>query len=169
MIEALRKVDPVLDGVGGHPMAAGFTLKTSRVAEFQKAFHELSKKLVTPKLLERTLLVDSEIEFSDITDNLMDSLNLFHPFGVGNPHPVFATSDVSVRDVRTVGADGKHLKLFVEKDGASFSAIGFSMGSKIKDLGNAHLVSIAYTPESSTWNGATRTELKLKDIVTKDT
>ena len=85
---------------------------------------------------------------------------------VGNPHPVFTTSGVSVRNVRTVGAEGKHLKLFLEKDGGLFSAIGFGMGSMINDLSSkpSRLISIAYTPESSTWNGNERTELKLKDL-----
>lgn len=171
IIEAIRKLDYLLDGAGGHPMAAGFAIRTDRIDEFQQAFQKLANELIAPDLLERTLSVDTEVEFSDLTHQLINSLTHFHPFGVGNPHPVFSTHNVNVRDARTVGADGKHLKLFLEKDGVSFSAIGFGMGSMIltspaggHDLRSSSLVSIAYTPESSIWNGHERTELKLRDM-----
>lgn len=175
MIKAIRTFDHLLDGAGGHPMAAGFTIRSDKIDEFRKAFQKLAQELIPPDLLERTLTVDAEVEFSDLTHQLINSLTDFHPFGIGNPHPVFATSDVFVRDVRTVGADGKHLKLFLEKDGVSFSAIGFGMGSMIpaSPAGGRHKpsairrpISLAYTPERSIWNGNERTELKLKDIQT---
>jgi single-stranded-DNA-specific exonuclease len=145
-------------------MAAGFTIRSDKIDEFRDAFQNLAQELISPDLLERTLTVDAEVEFSDLTHQLINSLTHLSPFGIGNPHPVFATSDVSIRDVRTVGADGKHLKLFLEKDGISFSAIGFGMGSIMQHLSSKRLVSIAYAPESSIWNGNERTELKLRDI-----
>lgn len=164
IVDAIRKLDHLLDGAGGHPMAAGFTIRTDRIEEFQQAFQKLAQKLIPPELLHRTLSIDAEVEFSDLTHQLINSLTDFHPFGVGNPHPVFATQNVSIRDARTVGIDGKHLKLLLEKDGVVFSAIGFGMGPIIQNLSSKNPVSIAYGPESSIWNGNKRIELKLKDL-----
>lgn len=166
IIEAIRKSEHLLVGAGGHPMAAGFTIRTEKIAEFQQTFFKLSKELIAPQLLERTIFIDLEVEFSDLTYELINLLTNFSPFGVGNPRPVFATHGITIRDIRAVGAEGKHLKLLLEKDGLTFSAIGFGLGNMIHDLQSAKTISIAFTPELSTWNGHTKIELKLKDIKT---
>lgn len=162
LINALRIFDHLFENVGGHYAAAGFTIHNNNSDKFTTAFQELSAKLLTDDLLTPTLMVDAEIKFSDVTHQLMNALTHFHPFGIGNPRQVFSTTGVTVKNARVVGAEGKHLKLFVEKDGKEFSAIGFNMGSMIHNLSSN--VSIAYTPELSTWNGRSSIQLKLKDL-----
>ena len=164
LIEALRQTEHLLEGVGGHPMAAGFTIKTKNIPEFSKIFNQIAAKKLSPEILIRNLKIDAKIQFSDITHELLIALEEFQPLGIGNQTPVFASEKVLIRQFRKVGKEQQHLKLSLEKNGDVFSAIGFSLGNKIKDLKNGDWVSVAFTPEINSWNGRSQIELKLRDI-----
>lgn len=164
MIEALREMGDYFEGVGGHPMAAGFTIKTRHIAPFQSAFNQLIKSKLTPQLLTKTLSIDSEILFSDISPDLIAMIDQLQPLGIGNPMPVFSASGVNILDFRPVGNEGQHLKLHLDQDGLRFSGIGFNLGPLAPSVSTGSSVAIAFTPEVSTWNGRSRIELKLKDI-----
>lgn len=164
LIEALRQTEHLLEGVGGHPMAAGFTIKTKNIPEFSKIFNAIAAKKLNAEILNRNLVIDAQILFSDITNELLTALQEFHPLGIGNQTPVFASEKVQIRQFKKVGKEQKHLKLSLEKDGEVFSAIGFNLGNKIKDIKSGALVSIALTPEINSWNGRSQIELKLRDI-----
>jgi len=164
LIEALRQTEHLLEGVGGHPMAAGFTIKTKNIPEFSKIFNQIAAKKLSPEILIRNLKIDAQIQFSDITHELLIALEEFQPLGIGNQTPVFASEKVLIRQFRKVGKEQQHLKLSLEKDGEVFSAIGFNLGNKIKDIKSGSLISIAFTPEINSWNGRSQIELKLRDI-----
>lgn len=164
LIEALRQTEHLLEGVGGHPMAAGFTIKTKNIPEFSKIFNEIAAKSLNTEILNRNLLIDARILFSDITNELLTALQEFQPLGIGNQTPVFASDKVQIRQFKKVGKEQQHIKLSLEKDGEVFSAIGFNLGDRMKDIKNGSFVSIAFTPEINSWNGRTQIELKLKDI-----
>lgn len=165
LIEALRQTEHLLEGVGGHPMAAGFTIKTKNIPEFSKIFNQIAAKKLSPEILIRNLKIDAQIQFSDITHELLIALEEFQPLGIGNQTPVFVSDKVQIRQFKKVGKEQQHLKLSLEKNGDVFSAIGFSLGNKIKDLKNGDWVSVAFTPEINSWNGRSQIELKLRDIV----
>lgn len=164
LIEALRQTEHLLEGVGGHPMAAGFTIKTKNIPEFDKVFNKIAAKKLNAEILNRNLIIDAQILFSDITHELLMALEQFHPLGVGNQTVVFASEKVQIRQLKKVGKEQKHLKLSLEKDGEVFSAIGFNFGDRMKDIKSGSFVSIAFTPEINSWNGRPQIELKLKDL-----
>jgi len=73
-------------------------------------------------------LLSEDKVFKYLDSKLVRELEKIEPTGVGNPAPVFATEKVNVIDVRTVGAERKHLKITLEKNDKIFSAIAFGMG-----------------------------------------
>jgi single-stranded-DNA-specific exonuclease len=164
IIENLRKLDSLIIGGGGHPMAAGFSIETKNINVFQEKFIKLTTPLLTDEILTKTKNVDMFLEMGIINNALIDKLEGFEPVGMGNPKPTFATKDVSVIGARLVGREGKHLKLQVEKDGTSFEAIAFGMGDYYPKLVADKKYNIAYNLEENTWNGNTSIQLKIKDI-----
>jgi single-stranded-DNA-specific exonuclease len=85
------------------------------------------------------------------------------PTGYGNREPVFVSRDVKVKTSRTVGAEGRHLKLTVEDDrGLTLDAIGFRLGHLQATL--PRRIDAAYTLESNEYNGRTTLQLNLKDV-----
>lgn len=159
IVEVIRKYSDILVDVGGHPGAAGFSIKTKHVEIFKKRIEEYTLDL--PQI-EQILQVDAEISAGDLNKSLMADLQKFEPFGFGNPRPIFATYNVQISDVRTVG-EGKHLKF--KSDG--IDSIAFGRGQLQSTLTNGQQIDLAYTIDIDTYNGFEKLQLKVKDIVVK--
>ena len=83
--------------------------------------------------------------------------------GYGNPDAVFVARDVKVKSSRTVGAEGRHLKLTLEdSSGMTYDSIGFRLGHVQPSL-PSH-VDVMFNLEVNEWNGRTTLQLNLKDI-----
>lgn len=164
IIESIRKLNELILGGGGHPMAAGFSIETTKIKAFKNKLDKISAPLLTDLVLARRIKVDTEIGFEDINIDLLKELEKFEPAGIGNPTPIFLTKKVNIMDVRTVGVNGKHLKLVLEKDGLTYGAIAFNKGEFIKKLKVRSKIDIVYNLISDDWNGKDKLQLKIKDI-----
>ncbi len=164
IIDVLRQIDKLMESCGGHPQAAGFSIRTEKIAEFIDSFTKISRPLLTPDILSRNLNIDAAIDFPDISPQLLDVQNLLKPTGIGNPSPTFSTANLIIRDLKSVGKDFKHLRLILDQNGIKFPAIGFGLGNLAASLSPHKSVSAAYTPFLSTFNGNTQIELKVKDL-----
>ncbi|MBI4066604.1 single-stranded-DNA-specific exonuclease RecJ, partial [Candidatus Gottesmanbacteria bacterium] len=169
IVEAIRSCSDILVDVGGHPMAAGFTVETKNLMVLQERLEKLVEKELDDSKFTRTLKIDAEIPLDMVTPQLYKALQQLQPFGFGNPEPVFATRGVNVTEARLVGADGKHLKFRVvipAKAGiqSSLDAIAFNLGHLYSQLQSHATLDLAYTIALDTWNGNSRLQLKIRDI-----
>ena len=160
IVEAIRLCADLLVDVGGHPMAAGFTVETKHLDALQKRLEEIAEKELDEEKLTRVLRIDAEIPLEEATEKLWAALRDFEPFGLGNPEPVFATRGVIVSDARLVGNGNKHLKLRV----SSVDAIAFNLGTLYGQLHPGKPIDIAYSLDMNVWNGSRKLQLKIKDI-----
>ena len=160
IVEAIRECQDLLVDVGGHPMAAGFTVATKNVEALKIKLREIAARDITEEMLLRKLRIDAEIPLSAVTLDLYNAMQQLSPFGQGNYEPVFATKHVQVTEVRLVGATGKHIKLKV----GGIDAIAFGMGELFGKLNEKPLVDIAYGIDLNVWNGTKKLQLVVKDI-----
>ena len=163
IIELLRSVSSHLIEAGGHPMAAGFSVKTDHMEKFFKALARKAESIVTDEILERFITIDMLLPFELIDKKLFQEIEKLSPFGMGNSEPVFATEDVEVSDVRRIGQEGKHLKMKLSKEGKIFDAVGFGLSQK-HDVQIGDIVSVAFTIDENEWQGKKTMQLKVKDI-----
>ncbi len=165
IIEAIRTQSDLLVDAGGHPMAAGFTIETAKIEILKRRLIELADSQISDEILEKTLKIDLELPLGGINLDLWKAVQQMSPFGLGNPEPVFASS-VVVKGFRTVGNEGKHLKLQLATAGQPivFSAIGFNLGRLAETLQVDQEVEIAYNLSLNEWNNEKHLELKLKDL-----
>lgn len=164
IIEFLRSASDHLINVGGHPMAAGFTVETSKVTLLQEFLEQEADKLLDGETLTRKLKIDCQLPLDVLNQELYDTLQQLAPFGMGNPEPVFASRGVTVENIRVMGKENTHLKLWLKENGKSFEAIAFGMGELASELKIGEKVDVAYTLDENTWNGNTKLQLKVKDI-----
>lgn len=164
IVEALRSAPHLLENVGGHPAAAGFTIKTSNLPEFEQALQAYSKDILTEELLTPDLKVDLCLPLDVVAWELYDLVNQFEPFGLGNPEPVFCSNEVTVVDVRRMGSTNKHLSLMLRSNNSSFRAVGFGMGDTESELKPGSKVDVAYTLSKNEWQGRRSLELVIKDV-----
>lgn len=161
IIEAIRTTEDLLVDAGGHPMAAGFTIETIKIAEFQQRLENYAESQLPQELLQAELKIDTELGLWEITPELFQKIAAFAPFGIGNPQPTFLTRGAMISDLRTVGGNNQHLKLRLND---SFTAVGFGLGEWAGKLKLGDKIDVVYTLEENRWNGKTSLELKLKDI-----
>ncbi len=155
----------LLVDAGGHPMAAGFTVETTKLLILQKKLEELALKQVTKKMLTKNLRIDCELPASSINSELYQTINKIEPFGMNNPTPVFVSRGIVIEDIRAVGRENKHLKFkFKDTDSRLIDGIGFNMGERIAELKIDQPVDVAYNISEDSWNGNKRLQIKIKDI-----
>ena len=166
IIEFIRTASDLLVDAGGHPMAAGFTVETAKLSLVQRKLEQLAEELLDEDKLIRSVRIDCELDLSFIDKKLYDVLQKLAPFGMGNPQPTFITKNITIKDMRLVGADGKHLKLRVSQSNSpeQLDAIGFSMGGFSEKIRIGNTVDLIYTIEQNEWNGNNRLQLKIKDL-----
>jgi len=164
IIEAIRKLGGLIEGGGGHPMAAGFTIATEKISLFSQKIEEVANPLLTNEVLSKKLKIDLNLHFNRINNDLYGEIKKFEPTGIGNPTPVFVTEKANIYDVRCVGSDRSHLKLKLKEKEIIFDAIAFGMGEYYSKLSPGKPMGVAYTIEEDLWNGNEKLQLKVRDF-----
>ena len=161
--DALDQCKDLLVRHGGHAAAAGFTVKNENLPELVTRLKEIAREQLYTRDLRQTLMADLEVPLYELNFDVLKHLTFLEPTGYGNPEAVFVSRDIKVRLARTVGADGKHLKLTLEDErGASVDAIGFRLGYLKPDL--PPRVDLLYRFEANEFNGRRTLQLNLKDV-----
>lgn len=164
--EAIDACSDLLEQFGGHKYAAGLTLKIENIRAFSEKFEKIVSETIEEHLLVPEIVIDAEINFSDITPKFFRVLKQFAPFGPENMKPVFVTHNVVDSGFSRIVGDN-HLKLdLVQAQGQKtrFPAIAFNMGEFYSSISGKKPFSICYTIEEREWNGKVSLELNVKDI-----
>lgn len=164
IIEFLRSHSTLFVNVGGHPMAAGFTVQTDKIIALQRTLEATAEKILNETHFMRSLKIDCELSFIDISQLLYKQIKELSPFGMGNPEPIFASRDVTIENFKVIGKEGNHLRLQLKQNKISFEAIAFGMGELSRDMKLGNKIDIAFTIGENTWNGNTKLQLKIRDI-----
>ena len=162
--QALRHCQRDLVAFGGHPMAAGLTIRREVFADFRRRFWGVVEGLLDARLKVPTLNVDAAVALADVRFPLLRELERLQPFGMGNPEPTFMSRGISVLEKKVVGDN--HLKLVVRQPGSfPLDGIGFRMGdlAKALDAGNGRIDAV-FSPELNEWKGSSRIQLRLCDV-----
>lgn len=168
---ALDSVGNMLVRHGGHSRAAGFTVRSERLPDLQRALAEIAtEQLSRHAALRPTLEIDAVASLYEITWGLLDQFSRLEPTGQENAQPVLMSRNVRLRSKRDVG-NGKHLKLVL--DGGAWGdavqdAIAFNMGELAGRLKDGDRLDIAYAVERNDFAGARSLQLNIKDLRTAE-
>ena len=168
IVEALSKCSDLLENYGGHPMAAGLSIKKDFLSQFSESINQYTKSKL-PDLLTPTILIDYELNFSEINHRFIKFLDYLEPFGPGNSKPVFSTKNIiNINEVSLLGANQDTLKFTIKTDILDLSVIGFKMIEHYEKLLSNKPINIAYTIDKNYWNGKKSIQLVLKDVIYSD-
>lgn len=124
MFEKLSECRDYLDKFGGHPMAAGLSLKEENIDSFRKALNDNSG--LTEENLIKKVYIDIKMPFYYISEHIIHQIECLEPFGKANEKPVFAESDVKITEARILGENKNVLKLKLATDaGGTIEGICF--------------------------------------------
>jgi len=163
---ALESCAGYLEQFGGHMYAAGMTIEEENYTAFKKAFERTVRETISPDLLIPEIMIDAEIDLTDINEKLVRLLNQFEPFGPQNMSPVFLTKNIKdTGHAKAIGANEEHLKLFVKQGNSDgFGAIGFGLAGKLDLVTNQKFFDAVYHIDENEFNGKASIQLRLKDL-----
>ncbi len=164
IVELLEECREYFVAFGGHRQAAGFTILSENLQAFKKTIEQkLTEKHGASSTKAKTLRIETNLTLAEITPDFFKTLQVFKPFGIGNPKPLFLIQDFIPVSVEYLGKDGKHLK-FLEKTGKlSINAFGF--GEYYEELSDKEKFSLVVEVSEEVWMGRKKTVLNVRDII----
>lgn len=164
LFAALERCAPLLEGYGGHELAAGFTIREENIPAFRRAMCGLVAEYAEDHSMATALDVDAEIEDCRVlSGGEVDALSLLEPFGAGNPKPVFLLRSAAVTACGDVG-NGRHMKLKVRRDGVTMDAIFFGAGSAACGVSVGDRLDLVFTPQINEFRGSRVVQLQICDL-----
>jgi single-stranded-DNA-specific exonuclease len=154
---AISKQSDLLEGFGGHAMAAGLAIKEEHIASFRQGLYQAVYDQNPHGEMKSSLNIDAYLSLSEINLELINDLERLAPFGPGNPPLVLAARNLSLVSSREIGRTGDHLRLTVSDetdrvmDVLWWQAKDYEIPSTRFDL--------AFTAHSSTFKGRKEVEI----------
>ncbi len=158
---ALRQCDDLLLRHGGHAMAAGISIHPDRVDSLRERLNALAQRTLTPEQLQPPLLLDAEVEATDLTAEHIVELGRLAPMGQSNPTVKLVLRNATLnRAPRRMGQQGRHVKMQIRAGHTDWEAVWWDGGDQRWPVG---IFDLAFTPELNEYNGQTRVQLKVLD------
>ncbi len=161
---ALADCSSNLERFGGHEQAAGFTVRADRVEALRECLNRFAGLNLEDSDLKPRLLIEAELDDREIHFDLTARLEQLQPFGTANPAPLFASSNWEIQSWRLVGADRKHLKLWLKKDSRSLDPIVFGGSSLEAKLEKGRRVDLALKLKEGYFREQKTLEAEVKDL-----
>ena len=167
MFEELVKCGDLMEQYGGHPMAAGLSIKEENVEEFRRRLNEnctLTERDLAPKIL-----IDVPMPVSYINKELVEEISLLEPFGKGNTKPIFAQKGLQVLSSRILGKNGNVAKLQLsDSTGCVVEAVYFGEADEFVDrIKNCGSIAVTYYPEINRYQGRETLQIVIRNYITE--
>ena len=124
IFEALTACSGDMIQFGGHPLAAGITLKEDMIEKFSADINEFAIKNY-PVMPRVELILDFKLAPSYLNLDLVDSLSVLEPYGAGNSQAVFGIYKLRLLGVTPL-SEGKHIRLDLQKKDTKIRVVKFS-------------------------------------------
>lgn len=163
MYDELVKCSGLLEQFGGHPMAAGLSLKEENVEPLRRKLNEvctLTEEELTPKVT-----IDVPMPVSYLSKELTEQLSVLEPFGKANTKPLFAQKGLRVLGLRILGKNQNVAKMrLVDDSGASVDAVYFGEARSFEDyVQKKETISVTYYPEINVYQGRENLQIVVRN------
>lgn len=160
MYEELCQCSDLLEKFGGHPMAAGCSMKAENVEVFRERLNRnsgLQEEDFIPKVR-----IDVPMPLDYLNENLIQQLEILEPFGKGNEKPVFADKNIRILHYRVVGKNQNVMKMRLQTEsGKQFGGVYFGDVKEISAFLDQKTegISVVYYPQLNAYSGQVQIEV----------
>ena len=153
MFKKLSEVRDLMLQFGGHPLAAGLSIRKENIGIFRKELNERCR-LSDEDLVEK-VWIDVPMPMEYVSESLIEELESLEPFGQGNERPVFAERNLFIREARVLGKNRNVVRLtLAEPSGHVCAAVVFTDGDGfLKERNGRMRMDMIYYPEINEYNG----------------
>lgn len=163
MYEELCKCREVLTKFGGHPMAAGISLKEENIQILHKKLNE--NCTLTDEDLAEKVVIDMMMPIAYISRRLIQQIDLLEPFGAGNKKPLFVQKNLNVSRVRILGKNRNVAKTqVVDEHGYAMDALYFGDVEKFQEYAAGHRrMMLTYYPTINSYMGRETLQITIQN------
>ncbi|MCR2820510.1 single-stranded-DNA-specific exonuclease RecJ [Lederbergia panacisoli] len=164
----LSALSHLLPHFGGHPMAAGMTLKIEDVDLLRRNLDEACGNQLTAEDFIPVTELDAALSIDEVNVEAIGQLELLAPFGMGNPKPKVMIQSTMATEVRKIGANKTHLKMTLEKPGFTLDGVGFNIGHLADDISANSKISVIGELSINEWNNMRKPQIVMKDLAIRE-
>jgi single-stranded-DNA-specific exonuclease len=135
LVEVLGTCCEHLTSWGGHPMAVGVALPKLHLATFRARFADAVRAHVGGDIAEARLDIAAWLTPEQITERLMEELDSLHPFGQGNPEPIFGVRGVVLRNPPEIFKEQHFRFHFEDGRGRRLHGVAWKLAHRCPPLG----------------------------------
>lgn len=150
---------------GGHKMAAGLSLKKENLNLLDERLNEACT--LQDEDMTETLHIDMILPLQLVTMEMVRELSQLEPCGTGNPRPVLAARDVTLRKTAVMGKNHNVIRLEGEEAGGTKqSLIWFITEDRLPEPLKTGPVKchVAYEPQINAFRGRESLQFIVKDV-----
>ncbi len=167
LVDLLTEIgDDIFSDFGGHALSTAFTLKEGKVSELKKEVEKAYEKISHFEVEFPFLWLDAELHLDGVDWRLIEVLDKFRPFGMGNQKPVFLLKNLEVWNTKNFGNGGIHLQIdFRKSNGEVIPAIGFFADKFLEfPIEKGSIVDLAASIEKSMFKGYPELRMRIVDV-----
>jgi len=179
LFEELIKCKELLEKFGGHPMAAGLSIKEENIDKLRQKLNHictLTDEDIIPKIR-----IDQRMPLSKINYEIINELEQLEPFGKGNSSPLLAEKNIPILKIDILGKNANTIKIKCVMPGANKTIDGIFFNrvdefiEMLKDrYGEEHMnylsnprgmkLDLIFSPQINEYNGRKSIQLKILEF-----
>ncbi len=164
LFAALESCSDLLEGFGGHELAAGFTIREENIPAFRRRINRCASDFAGGEKPVSSLEIDVVLRRPElVTLEEVGALRLLEPYGAGNNRPVFCFLGAKIESMQNVGQN-RHLKLRLSRGKHIFDAIYFSATREGCGLEAGDRVDAAFYLQINEFRGSRTVQLQIIDL-----
>lgn len=164
IIKILKEHSEEFISVGGHELAAGFSLHSENFPSLKKKLELYFDKNFSNFNFKKSLSIDSNISTEIINMEFLDFLGKMEPYGNGNEEPIFSSRGLKIKEIKFIGEKKNHLSLIIFDSYREFKALFFNFDKESYELYLGQVIDIAYKIRKNEYRGNISIDLNLVDI-----
>jgi len=181
MFEALMSASDLLETFGGHPMAAGLSVRQENITALRARLNEnchLTIEEMTP-----VIYIDLQLPIEKVNLDLAQELQRMEPCGRGNERPLFGDKGVGLTRVQLLGEDENVVRLYFSsrygrgnvaavmfRQRAAFESLVLAAGGErlwqqlLDGYGGQLFLDIVYAVELNNYNDRLYPQIHIRDF-----
>lgn len=164
LFQNLSTCRELLPHFGGHPMAAGMTLKIDDVDELRTRLNSLAKEQLTDEDFIPVVNIDTAVSLAQIDLKAIEEMQMLSPYGVDNPKPKVLIDSVELAQIRKIGSEQNHLKVTLAESSAKLDGVGFGLGHLYEHIAPSAKLSVIGELSINEWNNIRKPQIFLADM-----
>lgn len=161
LFDAIHQNGHLFTKYGGHPMAAGFSMKRDKIGAFRQAMNDYAAKL--PSVPTQTVHLDCKLRPAGLTVEIAHQMQYLEPFGTDNPLPMFGLFQMSLSEIKPVG-NGKHLRLRFSKAQTQVHCMLFGVSADAFPYRLGDVLDLAVQLSAKVFRGQENLSIVIRDL-----